>query len=153
MTTTVKQVIARKGGNVHSVEPDTRLGEVIAIMGEHRIGAILVSDAGHEVLGIVTERDCIREVLWQQRFNAESRVGDLMRTDIPTVSPRESIQHCMRVMTQDRVRHLPVMDEGKLVGVISMGDVINALLSDQRHMIESLEQYISGSPSIKPPPH
>jgi CBS domain-containing protein len=152
MTTTVKQVIARKGEMVHSVTPDTRLGDVIAMLGEHRIGAILVCEKG-AVLGIVTERDCIREVLWQQRFHADSRVGDLMRTDIPTVSPRESIQHCMRVMTQDRVRHLPVMDEDRLVGLISMGDVINALLSDQRHMIESLEQYISGSPSIKPPPH
>src|ERR1700712_862483 len=149
MTTTVKQVIARKGGNVHTVAPDTRLGDVIAMLGEHRIGAILVCEEG-KVLGIVTERDCIRDVLWQHRFDVDSRVGDLMRTDLPTVSPRESIQHCMRVMTEDRVRHLPVMDEGKLVGVISMGDVINALLSDQRHMIESLEQYISGSPSIKP---
>jgi CBS domain-containing protein len=152
MTTTVKQVIARKGGNVHTVAPDTRLGDVIAMLGEHRIGAILVCEEG-KVLGIVTERDCIRDVLWQHRFDADSRVGDLMRSDLPTVSPRESIQHCMRVMTEDRVRHLPVMDEGKLVGVISMGDVINALLSDQRHMIESLEQYISGSPSIKPPTH
>lgn len=152
MTTTVKQVIARKGGNVHAVAPETRLGEVIAMLGEHRIGAILVCEAG-QVLGIVTERDCIREVLWKKGFNEDSHVGDLMRTEIPTVSPRESIQHCMRVMTEDRVRHLPVMDDGRLVGLISMGDVIHALLSDQRHMIESLEQYISGSPSLKPPPH
>jgi CBS domain-containing protein len=152
MTTTVKQVIARKGGGVHTVAPTARLGDVIAMLGEHRIGAILVCDE-ERVLGIVTERDCIREVLWTQRFTADSTVGDLMRTDIPTVSPWETIQHCMRVMTQDRVRHLPVMDDGRLVGVISMGDVINALLQDQRHMIESLEQYISGSPSLKPPPH
>jgi CBS domain-containing protein len=152
MTTTVKQVIARKGGNVHTVSPDARLGDVIAMLGEHRIGAILVFEA-ERVVGIVTERDCIREVLWKKGFNDESRVGDLMRTEIPTVSPRETIQHCMRVMTEDRVRHLPVMDDGRLVGLISMGDVINAILSDQRHMIESLEQYISGSPSLKPPPH
>lgn len=152
MTTTVKQVIARKGGNVHTVTPDARLGDVIAMLGEHRIGAILVCEQ-EQVVGIVTERDCIREVLWKHGFDASSRVGDLMRTDIPTVSPRESIQTCMRIMTEDRVRHLPVMDDGKLVGLISMGDVIHALLSDQRHMIESLEQYISGSPSLKPPPH
>jgi CBS domain-containing protein len=152
MTTTVKQVIARKGSNVHTVSPDATLGQVIAMLGEHCIGAILVFEA-ERVLGIVTERDCIREVLWKKGLNDESRVCDLMRTDVPTVSPRESIQHCMRVMTQDRVRHLPVIEDGRLVGLISMGDVINALLSDQRHIIESLEQYISGSPSVKPPPH
>lgn len=152
MTTTVKQVMARKGGQVHAVAPDARLGDVIAMLGEHRIGAVLVCEAGH-VLGIVTERDCIRDVLWKKGFNEESRVRELMRTELPIVSPRESIQHCMRVMTEDRVRHLPVIDDGKLVGLISMGDVIHALLSDQRHMIESLEQYISGSPSLKPPTH
>jgi CBS domain-containing protein len=152
MTTTVKQVIARKGAEIHTVTPDARLGDVIAMLGEHRIGAVLVCE-NERVLGIVTERDCIREVLWTKRVTVDCRVSELMRTDIPTVLPRESIQHCMRLMTEDRVRHLPVMDDGKLVGVISMGDVIHAILSDQRHMIESLEQYISGSPSLKPPPH
>lgn len=151
MNTSVRHVIAIKGSVVHSVAPDTKLGDVVAMLGEKCIGAILVKD--HErVLGIVTERDCLSEVLWKQRFHAGSRVADVMRTNIPTVSPWESIQHCMRLMTEQRVRHLPVLDEGKLVGLISMGDVIHALLSDQQHVIESLERYISGSPSTEPPP-
>jgi CBS domain-containing protein len=153
MNTTVRHVIAHKGSIVHSVTPDAKVHEVVAMLGKHSVGAVLVYDQG-QVLGIVTERDCLTEVLWKRRVDADSRVGDLMRTNIPTVTPRESIEYCMRVMTEDRVRHLPVIDEGKLLGLISMGDVIHALLSDQQHMIESLECYISGSPStVPPPPH
>ncbi|HTU57192.1 MAG TPA: CBS domain-containing protein, partial [Polyangiales bacterium] len=105
MYTTVRHVIAHKGSLVHTVAPDATLDDVVALMGMHRVGAILVQD--HErVLGIVTERDCIAQVLWKREFHAGSRVSDLMRTNIPTVSPSESIQHCMRVMLEDRVRHL-----------------------------------------------
>ncbi|HET8939586.1 MAG TPA: CBS domain-containing protein [Polyangiales bacterium] len=151
MYTTVRHVIAHKGSLVHAVSPDATLDEVVALMGQHQIGAILVLE--HErVLGIVTERECIAQVLWKRRFHGGSRVADIMCTNIPTVSPPESIQYCMQVMTKDRVRHLPVTDNGKLVGLISMGDVIHAQLSDQQRVIESLEQYISGSPSTEPPP-
>lgn len=151
MNTSVRHVIAHKGSVVHSVAPDATLTDVVAMLGEKCIGAVVVKD-DERVLGIVTERDCLSEVLWKRRFQPGSRIGDLMRTNLPTVAPRDSIQHCMRVMTEERVRHLPVLDEGKLVGLISMGDVIHALLSDQQHMIESLERYISGSPSTVPPP-
>lgn len=151
MYTTVRHVIAHKGAVVHSVAPDATLDDVVAMMGDKRIGAVVVLD--HErVLGIVTERDCITEVLWKRRFHAGSRVADFMRTNIPIVSSRETLQHCMRVMTEDRVRHLPVMEDGKLVGLISMGDVVHGHLSDQQHVIESLERYINGSPSTEPPP-
>lgn len=152
MTTTVKQVIASKGDNVYSVAPDATVRDVVAILGEHRIGAVLVCD-DTGVAGIVTERDCTREVLWQQRFRADSPVKELMCTTVPMVEPRDTIQDCMRLMTEERVRHLPVMDDGRLVGLISMGDVIHALLSDQRHMIESLEQYITGSPGLQSHSH
>lgn len=151
MNTTVRHVLAHKGAVVHSIAPDASIDEVVAMMMERRVAAIVVCE-GDRVLGIVTERDCITDVLWKRVHGGSSRVGDLMRIGIPTVSPRETIQHCMLVMTEDRVRHLPVMDDGLLVGLISMGDVIHALLSDHEHTIETLEQYINGSPSFKPPP-
>jgi CBS domain-containing protein len=151
MNTTVRHVIAHKGSMVHSVTPDAKVHEVVAMLGKHCIGAVVVQEHG-QVLGIVTERDCITEVLWKRRVDADSRAADIMRSNIPVVSPRESIEYCMRVMTEQRVRHLPVMDEGQLLGLISMGDVIHALISDQQHMIDSLERYICGSPSTVPPP-
>lgn len=150
MNTTVKHVLAHKGTIVHSIAPDSSIDDVVAMMMERRVAAIVICE-NHRVLGIVTERDCITDVLWKRLHGASSRVGDLMRTSTPTVSPRETIQHCMRVMTDERVRHLPVVDDGKLVGLISMGDVIHALLNDHEHTIETLEHYISGSPSFKPP--
>lgn len=150
MYTTVRHVIAHKGSTVHSVSPDATLDAVVALMVEHSIAAVLVKEQ-ERVLGIVTERDCIAQVLWKRRFHAASRVGDLVSSNIPTVSPAESIQQCMQIMLQDRVRHLPVLDNGKLVGLISMGDVVHAQLSDQENLILSLEQYIGG-PSTKPPP-
>jgi CBS domain-containing protein len=122
------------------------------MLGQHSIGSVLVCSEGR-VVGIITERDCTREVLWNRRFTEDSPVTDLMRSTVLTVAPRDSIQHCMRVMSDNHVRYLPVLEDGRLVGLISMGDVITTLLSDQRHMIESLEQYIVGSPSLQPPSH
>ena len=98
MNTSVRHVLAHKGSLVHSVAPDAKLDDVIAMLGTHRIGAILVQEA-ERVVGIVTERECLTEVLWKRRFDRDSRVGDLMSTNIPTVSPRESIgwwQPCSR---------------------------------------------------------
>jgi CBS domain-containing protein len=150
MDTTVKHVLAHKGTAVHSIAQDASVDEVVAMMMEYRVASIVVRDQ-ERVLGVVTERDCVTDVLWKGLHGLGSRVGDLMRKDVPTVSPRDTIQHCMRVMTEDRVRHLPVIDDGRLVGLVSMGDVIHALLDDHEHTIETLEQYISGSPSLKPP--
>lgn len=148
MPTTVRQVIAHKGGVVHAVGPNARAREVVAMLGAQGIGAVLVWDE-RRLLGIVTERQCTHELLWKQNLTPDSPVQELMRSDVVTVVLQDSIRHCMRVMTTERVRHLPVLDEGRVVGLISMGDVINALIRDQQHMIESLEQYISGSPGVQ----
>jgi len=156
MPTTVRQVIAHKGSVVHAVAPHALASDVIAMLGEHGIGAVLVCQLDGEaerLIGIVTERQCTRELLWKKRLRADSPVQELMRTDVPSVGLKDSIRHCMRVMTEQRVRHLPVLDDGRVVGLISMGDVINALIRDQQHMIESLEQYISGSPGLRTTPH
>jgi CBS domain-containing protein len=152
MTTTVEQLLGHKPHNVWSVTPDATVEEAVSLFGTHEIGAVLVCDAG-ELIGVLTERDCIRKLLWQGRATLASRVFDVMRSDLSPVTPHDTIEQCMALMTDHRTRHLPVVDQGSVLGVISMGDVIHALLGDKESLIESLESYISGSPSVRPPAH
>jgi CBS domain-containing protein len=152
MSTNVEQLLVHKGRKVWSVEPDATVRQAVAILGEEQIGAVLVCD-GQRVLGVLSERDCIRSVLYENDSTLDSPVSDVMRSTFSTVSPRDSIQHCMSLMNDRRTRHLPVIDQGRVTGVISMGDVINGLLREQQYLIESLEGYISGSPSVRPPAH
>lgn len=152
MSTRVEQLLAHKGNNVWSVEPDSSVQDAVTLFGTHEIGAVLVCDK-HGLLGILSERDCVRKILWQGRSTLASRVRDVMRADVTAVSPRDSIEHCMGLMTDRRTRHLPVIHDGIVIGVISIGDVINGLLGEKESLIESLESYISGSPSVRPPAH
>ncbi|MET0390388.1 MAG: CBS domain-containing protein [Polyangiales bacterium] len=149
MATTVEQLLNHKGRQIHAVEPSTPIGRAVALFGERQIGAVLVCDS-RNVVGVLSERDLLRGVLWKNQCTTESPVRDVMRIDFPTVESTDSIQHCMSLMNDRRTRHLPVIDQGTLVGIISIGDVINGLLREQQHLIESLEVYISGSPSIRP---
>ena len=152
MTTTVEQLLAHKPHDVWSVIPDATVEEAVSIFGTQEIGAVLVcSERG--LIGVLTERDCIRKILWQGRATLTSRVREVMRSDVSPVSPHDTIEHCMALMNDHRTRHLPVVDHGNVVGVISMGDVIHALLGEKESLIESLEGYISGSPSVRPPAH
>jgi CBS domain-containing protein len=152
MATIVEQLLQQKGRHVHTVEPSASIGYAVALMGEKGLGAVLVCQA-QQVVGVLSERDCIRGVLWQKLCTSDSPVSDLMRIDFPIVGSEDTIQHCMAVMIERRSRHLPVLERGQLIGVISMGDVINGLLRDQQYVIETLESYISGSPSTRPPAH
>lgn len=152
MTTIVEQLLQHKGRHVHTVEPGATIGYAVALMGEKEIGAVLVCQT-QRVVGVLSERDCMRGVLWKKECSPESAVRDLMRTDFVTVRPQDSIEHCMSLMVDRRTRHLPVIDDERLVGMISMGDVINGLLRDQQHLIDTLESYISGSPSVRPQAH
>lgn len=152
MTTKVEQLLAHKGNNVWAVEPESTVQDAITLFGTHEIGAVLVCDK-HGLLGVLSERDCVRKILWQGRSTLTSLVRDVMRADVTSVSPHDSIEHCMALMTDRRTRHLPVIAQGNVIGVISIGDVINALLGEKESLIESLESYISGSPSVRPPAH
>lgn len=152
MSTRVQQLLAHKGSTVWSVDPEATVQEAVTLFGTHEIGAVLVCDR-HGLLGILSERDCVRKILWEGRSTLESRVRDVMRADVSAVTPRDSIEHCMALMTDRRTRHLPVIDQGIVMGVISIGDVINALLGEKDTLIESLECYISGSPSMRPAAH
>ena len=146
-------MLAQKGSStVWSLEPEATVQEAVSLFGRHEIGAVLVCDR-HGLLGVLSERDCVRKILWEGRSTLQSLVRDVMRTDVTYVTPRDSIEHCMGLMTDRRTRHLPVIDQGTVLGVISIGDVIHALIGEKESLIESLEGYISGSPSIRPAAH
>jgi CBS domain-containing protein len=152
MATIVEHLLQHKGRHVHTVEPSATVGYAVALMGEKELGAVLVCQE-QRVVGVLSERDCMRGVLWKKQCTVESPVRELMRVDFALVGLDDTSQHCMSLMIERRTRHLPVLDGGRLVGVISMGDVINGLLREQQFMIEALESYISGSPSVRPPSH
>jgi CBS domain-containing protein len=152
MSTIVEQLLVHKGRRIWAVEPDSPVRHAVAVLGEQGIGAVLVCQEG-KVVGVLSERDCVRTILWRGERTLDSPVRDAMRTNVVTVSPSDTIETCMSLMNDRRIRHLPVIDDGVLVGIISIGDVINALVRDQAYLIESLEEYISGSPSIRPAAH
>jgi signal-transduction protein with cAMP-binding, CBS, and nucleotidyltransferase domain len=112
-------------------------------MADRGIGSLLVMD-GDELEGIVTERDYARKVIIKGRSSESTQVGEIMTTDLVTASAEQTVNDCMTLMTKKRIRHLPVISDGKVVGMISIGDLVQAIISDQQEEIEQLEQYISG---------
>lgn len=152
MAMTIEQLLAHKGRQIITVEPTTTIRDAVALFGEHAIGAVVVCVA-RRVVGVLSERDCVSQLLWRCSATLDSPVSAVMRTDTPSVEPGDSIEHGMALMTDRRTRHLPVVAAGELVGVISAGDLINAQLREQEYLIESLEGYISGSPSVRAPAH
>ncbi|GMR17492.1 MAG: CBS domain-containing protein [Gammaproteobacteria bacterium] len=139
----VKQLLESKGYDVLSIVPDASVLEAIKMMAEQGVGALVVMD-GDNLAGIVTERDYARKVILKNRSSDETPVRDIMSTAVLTASIDDNVEHCMNVMTDKRVRHLPVSDGGKVIGMISIGDLVKALIADQKQEIEHLEQYISG---------
>jgi CBS domain-containing protein len=152
MSTTVAQVLAHKGQQCWTVGADASVEAAVAVLAERRIGAVLVC-SGNRLLGVLSERDCLRQVIWQKRSAAETRVADVMIRDLVCVAPTDSVEYCMGLMNDHRIRHLPVVNHGELVGIISIGDVVNATLREKQFLIDELEGYISGSPSVRPAAH
>ena len=142
--TTIAQVLQEKGRAVWSIAPDATVYAALESMAEKGIGALLVL-AGDELVGIISERDYARKVVLKGRFSKDTRVREIMRAEVLYVYPEQTIEDCMALMTAKRVRHLPVLADDKLVGVISIGDVVKAVIADQEFMIEELEKYITGS--------
>jgi CBS domain-containing protein len=140
---TVRQLLNKKGAHVVSVSPETSVYDAIKTMAEHEIGALVVLEKGR-LAGIVSERDYARKVILKGKSSRETPVAEIMTREVTTVRPETSVEKCMQLMTDKRVRHLPVMDGDKLVGIISIGDVVKAIISQQEFMIEQLEGYISG---------
>jgi CBS domain-containing protein len=138
---TVRHLLDRKGRSIHSIEPEQPVLEGIRLMAEHHVGALLVMQ-GAELVGIVSERDYARKVILKGRSSADTPVSQIMSSPVVTVSLSNSVQECMQLMTERRLRHLPVVEGRKVVGVVSIGDLVKAVMEEQQQTIEQLESYI-----------
>jgi CBS domain-containing protein len=139
--TTVHHLLERKGRAIFRIGPEEPVLEAIRSMAEHRVGALLVMRE-QELVGIVSERDYARKVILMGRSSGETPVSQIMTTPVTTIGPDASVDECMRLMTERRIRHLPVIDRGGVAGVVSIGDLVKAVIEDQQHAIEQLESYI-----------
>jgi CBS domain-containing protein len=128
---------------VHSVGPNDTVYDAVRKMAEHGIGGLLVVD-GEKIVGIVTERDYARKVVLEGRSSKETPVSVIMTAKVLCVGPQQTTEECMAIMTENRVRHLPVLDQGKLIGLVSIGDLVKDIISEQQFIIEQLEHYIAG---------
>ena len=137
----VRQLLDGKGTAIYTVGPEDPVLEAIQLMADHHVGALLVMK-GDELAGIVSERDYARKVILLGRSSSATPVWQIMSSPVYTVSPSQTVDDCMRLMTEHRVRHLPVVEHGHVVGVISIGDLVKAVIEDQRRTIEQLESYI-----------
>ena len=140
---TVSRILNEKGNRIWSVSPDTMVFDALNLMAEKNLGAVLVIEGG-KIAGIFSERDYARKVILKGKSSKETLVKEIMTEDVLFVRPNHSIEECMALMTDKHIRHLPVIDGEQLVGVISIGDVVKAVISDQEYTIKQLENYITG---------
>ena len=139
----VKHLLDSKERQIISIAPDLSVFDAIKLMADRAVGSLVVLD-GESLKGIVTERDYARKVIIKGRSSESTQVSEIMTADVVTAGTDQTVGQCMTVMTERRIRHLPVVDNGKIVGMISIGDLVQAIIADQKEEIEQLEQYISG---------
>lgn len=139
----VSAVLKQKGTQLWAIAPEASVFDAIQMMAEKNIGALLVM-TGERLLGIVSERDYTRKVALRGRASKETQVSEIISTPVLSTTPSHSVEECMRLMTTQRVRHLPVLENGKVVGVVSIGDLVNCIISAQSLAITQLENYITG---------
>lgn len=140
----VKHLLDAKGRHIISIAPDASVFDAIKLMADKSIGSLLVMDDDENMLGIVTERDYARKVIVKGRSSRETRVDEIMTADVMTASGDHRVDQCMELMTERKIRHLPVVEDDRVIGLISIGDLVQAIIADQQAEIEHLGQYISG---------
>ncbi|HEY2808960.1 MAG TPA: CBS domain-containing protein [Steroidobacteraceae bacterium] len=138
---TVRQVLAGKSAAIYAVAPEVAVLEAVRAMAEHQVGALLVM-RGTDLVGVVSERDYARKVILLGRSSSDTLVHTIMSSPVITVSPDDSVSHCMQLMTERHVRHLPAVQGGRVIGMVSIGDLVKAVIAEQRAQIEQLENYI-----------
>ena len=143
MKTAAQILRSKPDQTVHTVGPTATVLEAVTLMAEKNVGALVVVERD-KVVGIVSERDYARKVVLMARSSKDTPLSDIMSSPVLYVHPGQSSEECMALMTENRLRHLPVMDDGRLIGLISIGDLVKATISEQQFIIEQLEQYISG---------
>ena len=139
---TVRHLLDRKGREVYSIGPEDPVLEAIQMMADRHVGALLVMGNNDELLGILSERDYARKVILLGRSSDETPAWQIMSSPVHTVGPESSLEDCMRLVTEKRIRHLPVVEQGHVIGVVSIGDLVRAVIEDQQQTIEQLESYI-----------
>lgn len=140
---TVGSLLHAKGGNIWAIAPEATVFEAIQLLAHKNIGALLVMD-GERLAGLMSERDYTRKVALKGRSSKETKVKEILSATVLTVTPGHSVEDCMKLMTENRTRHLPVVENGKVLGIISIGDLVNWTISAQDATIEQMEQYIAG---------
>jgi CBS domain-containing protein len=138
----VKQVLKGKGDDIWTIGPEASVYDAIAMMADKEVGALVVLE-GDSLVGVLSERDYARKVVLQGRSSRDTKIKDIMTSRVAYARPEQSVEECMAMMTEKRVRHLPVMDGDELLGIISIGDLVKTIMEEQQHVIEQLEQYIT----------
>lgn len=144
-TGTISEILQYKGGTAWDISPDATVFEAIQKMAEKNIGALLVIERG-KLVGIISERDYTRKVALKGRSSKEARVREILSGRVVNVTPKHTVEECLRLMTEHRIRHLPVLDGDKIAGVVSIGDLVNWVITAQSTTIHQLETYITGLP-------
>jgi CBS domain-containing protein len=142
---TVREVLDGKGHEVFSVSPDATVYEALRLMADRDVGAVLVMDGDRNLVGVLSERDYARQVILKGKTSRETPVREIMTARVVYVRPEQTVDECMAIMTDKRIRHLPVLDGGRLVGLLSIGDVVKTVISEKQFLIEQLENYITRS--------
>jgi CBS domain-containing protein len=138
---TVRQLLQAKGGEVHTIAPDARVFDALRLMADKDVGALVVTERGR-LAGVISERDYARKVILQGKSSHDLEVREIMTEKVITVQPAQTVEDCMAIMTARRIRHLPVVDGERLVGVLSIGDLVKEVIAEQEQTIRQLESYI-----------
>lgn len=142
MSGTIRNLLADKGGQVFGIAPDATILDALELMAEKNVGAVIVLD-DEKLVGILSERDYARKVVLKGRTSNKTAVSEIMTSSVSTVSPNASVDDCMEMMTLGRFRHLPVIEDRKVIGVVSIGDIVKAVIERQQALIGDLERYIT----------